>query len=70
MLANYENPCGYIALKLVFCSTLCSSYGLDDQKLGKDHLLPNISDYEQVSQNVFGLHFAIFVAFGLIEKNK
>ncbi|KAJ4905990.1 Sulfhydryl oxidase 1 [Raphanus sativus] len=32
---------------------LGSSYGLDDQKVGNEHLLPNVSDHEQISQAGF-----------------
>ncbi|KAF3495947.1 hypothetical protein DY000_02057646 [Brassica cretica] len=45
---------------------LGSSYGLDDHKLGKDHLLPNISDYEQISQAVFDIEEATEEAFDII----
>ncbi|KAF8095098.1 hypothetical protein N665_0341s0023 [Sinapis alba] len=46
---------------------LGSSYGLDDQKVGNEHLLlSNVSDHEQISQAVFDIEEATEETFDII----
>ncbi|KAL0865078.1 hypothetical protein Bca101_044196 [Brassica carinata] len=47
-----------------------SSYGLDDQKFGNEHLLPNISDHEQISQALYDIEEATEEAFDIILSHK
>ncbi|CAN8312232.1 unnamed protein product [Cochlearia groenlandica] len=47
-----------------------SAYGLDDQKFGNDHLLPNISDYEQISKAIYDIEEATNEAFDIILSHK
>ncbi|KAF3584273.1 hypothetical protein F2Q69_00026759 [Brassica cretica] len=47
-----------------------SSYGLDDQKFGNDHLLPNMSDHEQISQALYDIEEATEEAFDIILSHK
>ncbi|CAH2037599.1 unnamed protein product [Thlaspi arvense] len=47
-----------------------SSYGLDDQKFGNEHLLPNISDHEQISHAVHDIEEATEEAFDIILAHK